>query len=50
MLLEHYDKLHLLKPYYYAIKAQKTTRMQLLCIYPLGIITTMQVSPGNMGN
>jgi hypothetical protein len=50
MLLKHYEKLHLLKPYYYATRAQKKIRIQLLCNYPLSITTIMQLSPGNMGN
>ncbi len=40
MLLEHYKKLHLLKPYNYETRIQKTTCMQLLCNYSLGITTT----------
>jgi hypothetical protein len=50
MLLEHYEKLHMSKSYYYATRVQKTTHMQLLCNYPLGITTTMQLSLGNMGS
>jgi hypothetical protein len=41
----HYEKLHLLKPHYLATKIQKTTHIQLLCNYPLGITTIVQLSP-----
>jgi hypothetical protein len=37
----HYEKLHWLKPHYPIIKIQKTTCIQLLCNYPLGITTTV---------
>jgi hypothetical protein len=38
-LFNHYEKSHLLKPHYLAIKTQKTTPMQLLYNHPLGITT-----------
>ncbi len=41
----HYEKLHLLKPHYPITKTQKTTHIQLFYNYPLGITTTMQLSP-----
>jgi len=40
----HYEKLRSLIPQYLGIKAQKTTHIQLLCNYPLGITTIMQLS------
>jgi len=41
----HYEKSHPPKPHYLATKIQKTIRIKLLCNYPLGITTTMQLSP-----
>jgi hypothetical protein len=41
----HYEKLHPSKPHYPIIKIQKTTHIQLLCNYPLGITTSVQLSP-----
>jgi hypothetical protein len=41
----HYEKSHLSKPHYPTTKTQKTTHIQLLYNYPLGITTTMQLSP-----
>jgi hypothetical protein len=38
---KHYEKLRLLKPHYLAIKTQKTTHIQLLCNYLLGITTSV---------
>jgi hypothetical protein len=35
----HYEKSHPLKPHYPTIKTQKTTHIQLLCNYSLGITT-----------
>jgi hypothetical protein len=32
------------KPHYLATKTQKTIRIQLLCSYPLGITTIVQLS------
>ncbi len=40
----HYEKSCSLKPHYLAIKTPKKTCIQLLCNYPLGITTTMQLS------
>jgi hypothetical protein len=45
----HYEKLCLLKPHYPTIRAQKTTRIQLLNNYPFGITTLMQLSPWKYG-
>jgi len=42
---DYYKKSRMLKPYYPTPKTQKTTHIQLLCNYPLGITTTMQLSP-----
>ncbi len=36
--------LYLSKPHYPSIKAKKKTHIQLLCNYPLGITTSMQLS------
>jgi hypothetical protein len=44
-LLNQYEKSCLLKPHYPATKTQKTTHIQLLCNYPLGITTIVQLSP-----
>jgi hypothetical protein len=41
----HYEKSRPPKPHYPPTKIQKTTHIQLLCIYPLGITTIMQLSP-----
>jgi len=41
----HYEKLHLSKPHYLVIKTLKTTHIQLLCNYFLGIITSVELSP-----
>jgi hypothetical protein len=41
----HYEKSHLLKPHYLATKIQKKTYIQILYNYPLGITTTIQLSP-----
>jgi hypothetical protein len=35
----HYEKFHPPKPHYLAPKTQKTTHVQLLCSYSLGIRT-----------
>jgi hypothetical protein len=40
----HYEKSHLLKSHYLATKTQKKTHIQLLCNYPLGITTNVQLS------
>jgi hypothetical protein len=40
---EHYEKLCPSKPHCFAIKIQKTTRIQLLCNYPFGITHIMQL-------
>ncbi len=45
ILCIHYEKSHLLKPHYPAIKTQKIICIQLLCNYPLGITTIVQLSP-----
>ncbi len=45
ILCIHYEKSCLLKPHYPTIKTQKTICVQLLCNYPLGITTTVQLSP-----
>jgi hypothetical protein len=37
----HYEKLCLSRPHYPTIKTKKTTHIQLLCNYPLGITTTV---------
>jgi hypothetical protein len=39
----HYEKLHPSKPHYPATKTQKTIHIQLLCNYPLGITTIVQL-------
>jgi hypothetical protein len=39
-----YEKSHLLKPHYPATKILKTIHIQLLCNYPLGITTIVQLS------
>jgi hypothetical protein len=44
----HYEKLCLLKPHYIATKTLKTCHIQLLCNYPLGITTIVQLSPKNI--
>jgi hypothetical protein len=41
---KHYEKSHTSKPHYTTIKIQKTTQIQLLCNYPLGITTIVQLS------
>ncbi len=45
----HYKQLHPLKPYYPTTKTQKTTRIQALCNYLLGITTSVQLSPYKYG-
>jgi hypothetical protein len=40
----HYENLHLLKPHNLATKVQKIIYIQLLCNYPLGITTIVQLS------
>jgi hypothetical protein len=40
----HYEKSRPSKPRYPSTKTQKTTCIQLLCDYPLGITTTVQLS------
>jgi hypothetical protein len=44
-MLNHYEKLRMLKPHYLATKIQKTIHIQLLCNYPLGFKTIVQLSP-----
>jgi hypothetical protein len=46
--IKHYDKSHSLKPHYPATKTQKTSHVQLLCNYLLGITTRVQLSPINI--
>jgi hypothetical protein len=50
LVMCHYKKSRMLKPYYPTPKTQKTTHIQLLCNYPLGITTTMQLSPLKYGS
>jgi hypothetical protein len=38
-------KIAFIKPHCPTIKAQKTTRIQLLCNYPSGIVIIVQLSP-----
>jgi len=38
-----------LKSHYLTTKTQKTTHIQLLCNYPLGITTSVQLSPYKYG-
>jgi hypothetical protein len=45
----HYEKSCPLKPHYPATKTQKTTHTKLLCNYPLGKTTIMQLSPLKYG-
>jgi hypothetical protein len=40
----HYEKLRLPKPHYPTTKSQKTTHIQLLCNYLMGITTIVQLS------
>jgi hypothetical protein len=40
----HYVKLRPPKPHYHVLKTQKTYCIQLLCNYPLGITTIVQLS------
>jgi len=40
----HFEKLCLLKPHYHATKVRKMICIQLLCKYPLGSTTIVQVS------
>jgi len=41
----HNENLHSSKLHNLAIKTQKTTHIQLLCNYPLGITTSVQLPP-----
>ncbi len=45
ILCIHYEKSRLLKPHYLAIKTQAIICIQLLCDYPLGFTTIVQLSP-----
>jgi hypothetical protein len=44
-MANHYEKLCPLKSHYPATKCLKKPHIQLLCNYPLGITTIMQLSP-----
>jgi hypothetical protein len=45
LTMKHYKNLCSSKPHYRITKIQKKIHIQLLCNYPLGITTTMQLSP-----
>ncbi len=45
----YYKNLCLLKPHKHVIKIQKTIHIQLLCNYPLGITTSVQLSSSKYG-